>query len=122
MARHIELGIEGENLVKIYLEQNGFKILESNYKTKQGEVDIVAIKNSVLVFVEVKLRVNPKFYLSELITFSKQNKIIQAALHYISTKAQNLGKENLIYRFDVALVESSDHNITYIENAFTKNY
>lgn len=125
MVTKIELGFEGEKLVSLYLEQRGFKILTKNYRTKMGEIDIIAFKQSVIAFVEVKLRINPKFYISELITYSKQKKIIKTALHYISSqlKQLNLGSE-LIYRFDVALVElayseSPEYKITYIENAFS---
>lgn len=118
MTKKIELGFEGENLAKEYLIQKGFKILAQNYKTKQGEVDIIATKDDVLAFVEVKLRVNPQFYLSELITPYKQKKIILAALHYIAREKLY----DYIFRFDVALIEGQNREISYILNAFTKEF
>lgn len=115
----IELGKKGEEIIAQDLENKGFKICQKNYKVKFGEIDIIAQKNDLLVFVEVKLRRNPLFYLSELIVPSKQKKIIKTALWYISTNKIN----NKIYRFDVALLESTnnDYTITYIENAFTQS-
>jgi putative endonuclease len=116
----ITLGKKGEELVARSLQQAGFTILEKNYSIKQGEIDIIAIKGEVLAFVEVKLRRNPLFSLSELIVPSKQRKIVTTALWYISK--HNL--HDLVYRFDVALVEGTDteYKISYIENAFTAVY
>lgn len=113
----INLGKKGEELVCLYLIKRGFVIHQKNYKTRLGEIDIIAQQGETLIFVEVKLRHNPLFYLSELIVESKQRKIITTARHYIHF--QNL--DNLVYRFDVALVErhQSDYEISYIENAFT---
>ena len=118
MKDKITLGLEGENLVAQYLEDKGFEIIDKNYRTKYGEIDIIARNNDLISFVEVKLRQNPKFYLSDLISLSKQHKIIKTALNYTMIK----GLSNYILRFDVALVEvfNDTVNINYIENAFTK--
>ena len=115
----IELGKKGEALVVEYLKQQGFTILNQNYATRCGEIDIIAQKDEVLAFIEVKLRRNSHFYLSELIVPAKQRKICKTALYYIATN--NLS--DYVYRFDVALVESNacDYTISYIENAFTSN-
>ncbi|MBA3954814.1 YraN family protein [Candidatus Dependentiae bacterium] len=116
----IALGKKGEELVARFLEQAGFSILEQNYSIKQGEIDIIARKEEVLAFVEVKLRRNPLFSLSELIVPSKQRKIVTTALWYINKH----NFQDMIYRFDVALVEGTqtDYTINYIENAFTASY
>lgn len=116
--QQISLGKKGEELVCHYLKQNGFIILEQNYQIKAGEIDIIAQKDCVLAFVEVKLRQYPQFSLSEVIIHSKQQKIIKAALWYISKN--NI--DDMVYRFDVALLAAngSDYNINYIENAFTR--
>jgi putative endonuclease len=112
-----ELGKKGEELVAHSLEKAGFTIQAKNYTIKQGEIDIIAQKNELIVFVEVKLRRNPLFPLSDLIVASKQKKIIRAALWYIN---QQRATQEYIYRFDVAFVEPhhNDYKITYIENAF----
>jgi putative endonuclease len=115
----ILLGKKGEELVALWLEQRNFFVQEKNYTIRGGEIDIIASQDNVLVFVEVKLRRNPAFYLSELITHSKRKKIISTALYYIST--HTYAQADMIYRFDVALLEyiNSDYQINYIDNAFT---
>lgn len=117
----IKLGKKGEDLTAQYLKNLGFHIIAQNYSSKLGEIDIIAQKEEVVAFVEVKLRHNKEFYLSQLITKSKQNKIIKTAFKYIA-----LNKiQNKVLRFDVALLTYSpelldQYSINYIENAFTK--
>lgn len=113
------LGSEGESLVSKYLTKLGFTILQKNFSCKYGEIDIIAKNKNIISFIEVKLRSAPKFPISEVILPSKQRKIINTALYFIA--ANNL--KNLIYRFDVALIEkeSNNYNIKFIENAFTQD-
>ena len=54
MARHNEVGQKGEEIASKYLEKKGFTIQDRNYRKKWGEIDIVAFKDKVLHFVEVK--------------------------------------------------------------------
>lgn len=54
MAEHNEIGKKGENIAKTFLMKHGFSILETNYRTKYGELDIIAQKDKKLRFVEVK--------------------------------------------------------------------
>ncbi len=59
---NIEIGRKGEEIATKYLKKRGYEILERNFKSKRwGEIDIVAIKDDVLVFVEVKARVGSKY-------------------------------------------------------------
>ena len=114
-----ELGSLGENIVAEYLKKNGFTILTQNYRTRCGEVDIIAQKGDTVAFVEVKTRKKVYFPTSSVVTFGKQKKIIKAAKSFIL-------KHNIIdkvLRFDVATVETIntqelDYNIEYIPNAF----
>lgn len=113
-----ELGDTGEQIVTVHLQDKGFSVLEKNYRKRFGEVDIIARKNDVLVFVEVKLRKKDYFPISQVITISKQRKIIQTAKAFILEHTLH----NMLYRFDVALVvynAPDQQNLTYIENAFT---
>lgn len=119
--KRINLGKTGEELTAKYLESYGFKIIAKNYSSKYGEIDLIAQKQDVLAFIEVKLRQNKDFYLSELITLSKQRKIIKTALRYIAIN--NI--KDKIFRFDVSLLTyipelTEKHKINYIKNAFTK--
>jgi putative endonuclease len=77
------LGLLGEQIASKYLENLGFKILEKNFHSKFGEIDIVAIYQDVLVFVEVKTRWSEKFGLpEESITPWKIRKIIKTADYF----------------------------------------
>ncbi len=51
-----KFGEQGESLAVWYLKKNGYKILEQNYRTKLGEIDIIAKEKKTLVFVEVKIK------------------------------------------------------------------
>ncbi len=78
-----KLGEIGENLAIKFLEKNGYKILERNFRSKFGEIDIIAQDKNTLVFVEVKTRLNNKFGLAEeAITPWKIEKIIKAGEYY----------------------------------------
>jgi putative endonuclease len=114
------LGIAGENHVATFLKSQGFTILARNYTKKDGELDLVAQKKDLVVFVEVKTRAHNYFPLSAVITARKQRRVIKAAQHFIYD--HNL--YNKILRFDVALVIITDPaqtnaSIEYIPNAFT---
>jgi putative endonuclease len=113
----ITKGKEGELLVAQYLRQNGYTILAQNYRKRFGEIDLIAQKEDTLAFIEVKWRHNPLIDSTELISFSKQKKIIFIAKEFISKHRQS----ELVYRFDVALIEQNNNSIhlQYIPNAFT---
>ncbi len=106
-------GDAGEALAKKYLAKNGYKILQQNYRNKIGEIDLIATKKDVLVFVEVKFRTTNKFGLPrEAVNYLKQNKLRKVALSYL----QQNGKLNEKARFDV--IDILDEQITHIKNAF----
>ena len=100
------LGASGENLVAEYVRKHGFLVMHQNYTKRCGEIDIIARKQDVLAFIEVKLRSNEYFPVSQVITYSKQKKIIKTAESFIFEHKLY----NLLYRFDVALVTYKDEN------------
>ena len=103
----------GEAVAFNYLKQNDYKILETNFTCKMGEIDIIAKKDEIIVFVEVKARTTKKFGLPcEAVTPYKQHKIKLVATYYLQ-KTQNFDK---ICRFDV--IEILGENINHIQNAF----
>lgn len=116
MNNAIQQGKKGEDLVARKLTREGFKILAQNYRKPFGEIDLIAIKNDLIIFVEVKMRQACYFDLAEVIIPSKQKKIIAVAKAYFAE--YNYGHKT--GRFDVALVEGTGENttITYIPNAF----
>ena len=109
-------GRAGEQFVSSYLEQDGFTILARNYQTRLGEIDIIAQKDDVIAFVEVKTRYNEYFHITQTITKSKQSKIVKTAKHFVLRS----GIIDKVLRFDVAIVTQQDGQwqISYLPNAF----
>jgi putative endonuclease len=88
-----------------HLEASGMAIVERNYRTKGGEIDIVARKGDVLVFVEVRSREIPDFGTPEdSITPAKRRRIVAAARQYLSKVSPSSWREA---RFDVIAIEGS---------------
>jgi putative endonuclease len=111
-----EIGFLAEELVKSYLLKSKYEILERNYRTKFGEIDIIAYDriNDAIVFVEVRYRSDSSYGSpQETVNYYKQLKIINSALVYIKNK--NLKEVN--YRFDIISV-TEDNKIEHIKNAF----
>lgn len=78
-----KLGKLGEDLACEYLQKKGFKILSRNFKARYGELDIVALDDTTLVFVEVKTRIGKEFGLpEEAVTPWKLREVKQTALYY----------------------------------------
>jgi len=105
-------GLEGENIAARALEAQGFTITHRNYRKQYGEIDLVACKDDLLVFVEVKRRKKAYFDLENLITWSKQKKIISVAKEYIA----RFKHDKKYCRFDVALIDGN--TLTYLPDAF----
>lgn len=93
MAEHNFVGKIGEGLARQYLEKQGYKILEQNYKTKYAEIDLVAEKSygffgkKSLVFVEVRTKIGENFGSPEdTLNKSKLRKVLHNALAYSAFK------------------------------------
>lgn len=95
-------GLQAEELAAEHLRQDGFEICVMRHKCKHGEIDIVAQKESLLIFVEVKKRKN--FGADDPISATQKQRIIKAALHYLS---DNPEKNELDMRFDSILIDSA---------------
>lgn len=111
-------GLWGEVFAARFLRDNNYKILVANYRCRMGEIDIIAEKDGITAFVEVKTRgKNAIARPMEAVDYSKQNKLKAAAQYYIN----NL-KEDLAVRFDVVeIILNEDFTlkqINHIENAF----
>ena len=108
----------GEKFVISWLKSKKFKILALNWKSRNGEIDIIASKDEILTFVEVKTRTSWQIDPSLAVGFSKQSKILETANKYI---LENNILDKVI-RFDVALVKPDLNNtkLNYIANAFTE--
>ena len=81
-----EFGNAGERAVSEYLIKQGLEILNTNYRTPYGEVDIIALDKETIVFVEVKARSSDRYGLGrEAVTEQKQTRYRNCAMHYVQT-------------------------------------
>lgn len=110
----------GEDFAVEFLLQKGYDIIERNYHSRFGEIDIIAQNSSCIVFVEVKTR-DENYQISplEAVTAGKQKKLYKTALLYLQSHPTPLQP-----RFDViGITTKNDHytikSTEHIENAFT---
>jgi putative endonuclease len=100
MAKHLDTGKVGEEIAVAHLQQQGFEILETNWRHRRLEVDIIAKEGLVLVFVEVKTRSYDYFGKpEEFVSPAKERRMAQAAAAYM----EKTGHEWAV-RFDVVAV------------------
>lgn len=102
-----------EERTALELEKHGYRILERNYRCRIGEIDIIAMHQGYLVFIEVKYRKNEKAgYAAEAVTRKKQQIICRVADNYIRTHCREIPA----CRFDVAAIDGE--NLKIYQNAF----
>ena len=110
-------GDRGEDLALWYLTQRGYTLLERNYRTRYGEIDLILRRGPVLVFVEVKLRRGTGFGDPvEAVTLRKQARIRACAEHYLSSEEPDFEEA----RFDVVgiLLSGSSYQVSHLRDAF----
>ena len=117
----IELGRRGEQQAVNYLKKNGYNIISTNYRTKAGQIDIIAEDKDTICFVEVKTRRTAGFgQPCEAVEVSKQHKMSNAALMFL--------KQNRLMsspaRFDVISISYPEEQpkVELIKNAFELDY
>lgn len=111
-----ELGMEGERVAALFLQKQGMAILERNFRTRSGEIDLIARDKKDLVFVEVKTRSGTQFGSTlEAVGPRKCRQIVRVAQEYL---LQNDGFEQPA-RFDVIGILIGDSvQIEHVKNAF----
>jgi putative endonuclease len=118
-TQHIALGIQGELVVYFFLQRNKYKILNTNWKTRSGEIDIIASKNSSIIFCEVKTRKTHHadiFSPFDAITNTKIN-TLKILIEEYMTKEQSKLKTLKInnYRLDLYAVEKISYINWYLD-------
>lgn len=102
---HLVTGNNAEARALSYLVQQGLTLVETNYRCRPGEIDLVMNENGTLVFVEVRYRADQSYGGAlESIDARKQRKLRAAAMHYLQ---QRHGSMEVPCRFDVVLVSGS---------------
>lgn len=117
MATHNELGKKGEQIARSYLEEKGYRILEINWRFKQTEIDLIVMKDGVLVFVEVKTRAGDYYgYPEDAVSRKKQIALQRASAAYI-----HLHRYERELRFDIISITfgaGDAYDLYHIEDAF----
>lgn len=118
MGNNIDKGKLGEEKAAKYLQKEGYYIKERNYRTKIGEIDIIAVKSNIIAFVEVKTRTNISYgFPYEAVNWKKQDKIIKSSLIYIKQKKLI----DFQMRYDIIEVFLNENlRINHIEDAFCR--
>lgn len=117
MSNNKSIGNKGEALACAYLIKRGYRILARNYLIRGGEIDIVAIDQEFLVFIEVKTRYSHEYGLPiEAMTPGKIKALLKTAMFYL----QSRGWSNKAYRIDFVGVDftnsSEDPEIELVKN------
>lgn len=111
-------GADRERLAEEYLSGRGMRIVEKNYRSRQGEIDLIGYEGEYLVFVEVKYRRNTaKGYAAEAVDWRKQQKICRVADYYRYSRRL---EEQTKIRYDVVAIQGEE--IRWIKNAFSHVY
>ena len=117
MALHLDLGRKGESLAKTFLEGLGYEILDENWTHGKAEVDLIAYKDKVIIFAEVKTRTGNGFGEPEdFVDLRKQRLLADAADEYIYLM-DHQGE----VRFDIISVlfdRNDNYTLKHIEDAF----
>lgn len=100
-----DVGSKAERKAAKFLEKLGYKVIDRNFRSKFGEIDLVAVEDDTLVFVEVKARATRLFGLPEEAVNKRKIQHITLAGEYYASKHPELPK---LQRIDVVAVEGSD--------------
>ena len=117
MPSTTSLGKKGEELAAGVLEAAGMRIIAKNVRSDHGEVDIIALQDQTIVFVEVKTW--SAFGLEDLqysLDLKKQRRIIKTAKYFLSAHREY---SKMTIRFDVIFVKGD--SVTHLASAFTEN-
>ena len=115
---NISIGKRGEELARKYLRKKGYTIVDRNFRSRYGEIDLVLRKNKAFRFVEVKFRSTTEFGLpQESVVKHKQQRIRNATLLWLKRRHFSLNSE---VHFDVLAISEESGKLTYdyIEDAF----
>lgn len=116
MESKTEKGKRGELLAERILRENGYEIVERNFRSPFGEIDIVAKVDDVMVFIEVKRRDSKRFGSSlDALSGRKIDRIIRTAKYYIKKRKVKAQR----FRFDVVGIDGE--KVRILKNAFSED-
>ncbi|MFB9188920.1 YraN family protein [Vibrio ostreicida] len=105
-----------EAMAETFLNRHGLSLLEKNFNTKVGEIDLIMQEGSTIVFIEVRYRSHQRFgHAAETVTQTKMNKIIKAAHQWLMKQSKSVHSTDI--RFDVIAMHEHGDQIDWIKNA-----
>ena len=113
-----DTGKTGEKEALKFLKKSGYRILEKNFRTRFGEIDLIAKDNNTVVFVEVKTRTGDGFGLpKDAVTLRKKRHILMVSKEYLASK--DILPNDVSVRFDVIGVKLNGKvRLEHIKDAF----
>ncbi|MGB9749656.1 MAG: YraN family protein [Caldisericia bacterium] len=111
-----DLGKKGEELAKNYLIKSGYKIIEKNFRSKYGEIDLICEKDNSIIFIEVRTKSNLEFSLpEETITSKKIEHLKKTSLDYLS-KSNKKFKDIKFEFIGIVFLSNNDYKINHIKD------
>lgn len=108
-----------ETMAADYLTRHQLQLVEKNFTTRAGEIDLIMRHGSCLVFVEVKYRKNQAYgHAAEMVTTNKKSRLIKAANWWMLKRGLNADTTD--FRFDVVAIHQNGLDIEWIKNAITQ--
>ncbi len=113
------IGNDGENRAVKFLQDKGYSIIDRNWRTRTGEIDIIAYKNETIVFIEVKTLPNGTIdMIKRELNYQKQQRILKTSKRFLLNHRQY---SNSYVRYDVIVIDMPGFETVYhIENAFSE--
>ena len=116
MHNPYQSGQQAENIALEYLNRHNLRLVQKNFHSRFGEIDLIMRERSSLVFVEVRARASRSFGgAAASVSQDKQQKLIKTATNYLLSK-NSYDKQPI--RFDVVAIEGVELQIEWIKNAF----
>ena len=116
-GRNRSLGASGEDIAATWYEDQGYEILERNWRRREGEVDLIVRRRRTVAFVEVKTRTSDAFGTgAEAVLPAKQRRIRRLASRWLAELTPASGRALVDLRFDVVDITASQVDV--IEDAF----
>lgn len=105
----------GEKKAEVFLIERGYKILERNYRSKYGEIDLIGEKDNSIVFVEVKSWNSFREELGKIVDKKKWGKIKRTAAIYLDKMIEIRKKR---FQFDLIYIDTSNNRVEHFENIY----
>ncbi|HEX6316342.1 MAG TPA: YraN family protein [Gemmatimonadaceae bacterium] len=113
----VQFGLQGERVAERWLRSRGWKVLQRRYRSGHRDIDLIAQRDELVAFVEVKARIGVNFGDPvEAVHWRKRQQLVRSAFTWIDRH----GRPGDVYRFDVigVLVSGERVRVRHVENAF----